>query len=60
MEIYKEMYYKMFNAVTEAMGSCGNITAYEILRKAQLDCEEMFMSAQDDESAGQKENSPPS
>lgn len=40
MNIYKEMYYKLFNRVTDAI---------EELKAAQLEAEEMFLSDPDGE-----------
>lgn len=45
MEIYKEMYLRLFNAVTDAIKLLPvDSSAAAILIKAQKDCEEMYIS----------------
>lgn len=49
MEIYKEMYLKLFNAVTDSVAEIENknyIRAKFLLEKAQAECEEMFVEAE--------------
>lgn len=48
--MYKEMYYHLFNAVTDAWtalerNNCG--MACEILKKAQTEAEEIYLSAEE-------------
>lgn len=45
MADYKQMYYRMFNAFTDAekLLECANI----ILREAQQECEELYIQASD-------------
>ena len=40
MENYKEMYYRLFNKITDAI---------EILKQAQIETEEMFINADENE-----------
>ena len=52
MEIYKKMYYRLFNAITDALAALEQQnfgTAAEILRQAQIDSEELYLDAEDDE-----------
>ena len=45
MEIYQRMYYKLFNAVTDAIRILPESSnAAKILIAAQQECEEMYMS----------------
>lgn len=45
MEIYKKMYLKLFNAVSDVIKLLPeNSAAAKLLIKAQQECEEMFMS----------------
>jgi len=46
MPDYEKMYYLLFNAVTDSLRRMEQMnfgTATEILKKAQIDCEEMYM-----------------
>lgn len=46
-ELYKAMYYKLFNAVTDALNFAASGDGYtlcQMLRKAQQDTEEIFIS----------------
>ena len=46
MEIYKKMYLRLFNAVTDALEAIQNKEdAAAVLIKAQQDCEEMYINA---------------
>ncbi len=51
--VYKEMYLKLFNAVTDALAEIDEnfniVNAVHILKKAQFDCEEIYLSAEDEE-----------
>ena len=52
MQTYKDMYLRLFNRVTDAMDGmeAGDMdAAYEILRKAQLETEEMYISGADED-----------
>ena len=40
---YKKMYLKLFNAVTDALEEKDRETSEEILKKAQCDCEEIYI-----------------
>jgi len=44
MSIYKGMYLKLFNAVTDAIEELKDNEVRNLLCKAQADCEEMYMS----------------
>ncbi len=47
-ELYKQMYYKLFNAVTDAIEAIDNgyaSTSRDILIQAQQNTEEIFISA---------------
>ena len=51
MEIYKKMYYRLFNGVTdalEAMEQQNFGTAAQLLRDTQSECEEMFLDAEEE------------
>ncbi|MEI3085877.1 MAG: hypothetical protein V8S87_07705 [Oscillospiraceae bacterium] len=41
--IYKKMYLKLFNAVTDALEEKDREKSDEILKKAQCDCEEIYI-----------------
>ncbi len=43
MEMYKKMYYKLFNAITDAIEIDDKEKADEILKNAQIETEEMFI-----------------
>ncbi len=47
MNIYKKMYYHLFNAVTDAIYEQNHIKRIEILKQAQIDTEEMYISVCD-------------
>ena len=47
MNIYKKMYYHLFNAVTDAIYEPNHIKRIEILKQAQIDTEEMYISVCD-------------
>lgn len=54
--MYKKMYFRLFNAITDALGALekGNIwDAKRLLMEAQCATEEMYISAEDDEESGQ-------
>ena len=45
--LYKKMYFSLFNAVTDAISALEHFeagTCLRILKKAQQDCEEIFVS----------------
>jgi hypothetical protein len=46
MDIYKEMYYKLFNAVTDALETANRLEAQNILVCAQQTTEKMYMEAE--------------
>ena len=51
MQIYQKMYFLLFNAVTDAISSMEQQNfgqAVQQLKKAQADCEELFMDAEDE------------
>ena len=54
MEIYKKMYYRLFNSITDALAALEQqnfgATA-EILRQAQIDSEEIYLDAEDEDEA---------
>ncbi len=43
-ELYKKMYYHLFNAVTDAINSKDPFEQIVILKQAQIDTEEMYIS----------------
>ena len=43
LELYKKMYYSLFNATTNAIKICENDIVKHILIKAQQETEEMYM-----------------
>lgn len=43
-ELYKKMYYHLFNAVTDAMSSGTKEEADIILRNAQIETEEIYIN----------------
>ena len=52
MEIYKKMYYRLFNGVTDALSALAQQNfgaAADILRQAQIDSEELFLDGSDGE-----------
>ena len=44
MEMYKKMYYTLFNAITDAIEEEDKEKAVEILKNAQIETEEIFIS----------------
>ena len=55
MNIYKTMYYRLFNRVTDVIYNTDK-TKYELieeLKLAQLETEEMFMSFEGDENSNE-------
>ena len=54
MEIYKKMYYRLFNSITDALAALEQQNfgaAAEILRQAQIDSEEIYLDAEDEDEA---------
>ena len=50
MEIYKKMYYRLFNGVTDALEAIEQQnfgTAAQLLRDTQSECEEIFLDKAD-------------
>lgn len=45
-ELYKAMYYKLFNAIADAMAKPVSLLRNEMLRQAQQETEEMYMAFQ--------------
>ena len=43
-ELYKKMYYHLFNAVTDAINTKDPFEQIDILKQAQIDTEEMYIS----------------
>ncbi len=43
-ELYKKMYYHLFNVVTDAINEPNYIRRIEILKQGQIDTEEMYIS----------------
>lgn len=43
-DLYKKMYYHLFNAVTDAINEPNHIKRIEMLKQAQIDTEEMYIS----------------
>ena len=53
MEIYKKMYYRLFNSVTDALAAMAQQNfgaAADLLRRAQIDSEALFLDGSDGES----------
>jgi len=49
MEIYKKMYLKLFNAVSDALSLINKTEkAAKLLKEAQQTCEELYMSAEEE------------
>ncbi len=44
MDIYKKMYYKLFNAITDSLQVEDKKVADELLKNAQIETEEMYIS----------------
>ena len=54
MEIYKKMYFHLFNAVTDALAALEQQNfgaAAELLVQAQQACEEIYLDAEDGDEA---------
>lgn len=49
-ELYKAMYYKLFNAISDSMSVPVALLRNQMLRKAQEETEEMYMAYQQSES----------
>lgn len=49
-ELYKAMYYILFNAITDAMTMPVSLLRNQMLRQAQEETEEMYMAYQQSES----------
>ena len=47
LELYRKMYYHLFNSVTDAIKICKNSTVKELLIKAQQETEEIYIGAED-------------
>ena len=43
-ELYKKMYLHLFNAVTDAINEPNHIRRIEMMKQAQIDTEEMYIS----------------
>ncbi len=43
-ELYKKMYYQLFNAITDAVNEKNPVKRIEILKHAQIETEEMYIS----------------
>ena len=43
-ELYKKMYYHLFNAVTDAIRADTKMVSDEILKKAQRETEELYIN----------------
>ncbi len=43
-ELYKKMYLYLFNAVTDAINEPNHIKRIEMMKQAQIDTEEMYIS----------------
>lgn len=43
-ELYKKMYLHLFNAVTDAINEPNHIKRIEMVKQAQIDTEEMYIS----------------
>ena len=53
MEIYKKMYYRLFNSITDALAAMAQQNfgaAADLLRQAQIDSEALFLDESDGES----------
>ena len=47
---YKNLYLKLFNSVTDGINALENfdgVKALQILKQAQIDCEELYISSQE-------------
>ena len=52
MEIYKKMYYRLFNSVTDALAAMAQQNfgaAADLLRQAQIDSEALFLDGSEGE-----------
>ena len=45
-ELYKKMYYHLFNAVTDAIRAKTKSETDEILKQAQIECEDVYCESQ--------------
>ena len=43
-ELYKKMYLHLFNAITDAINEPNHIRRIEMMKQAQIDTEEMYIS----------------
>ncbi len=48
MDLYKQMYYKLFNRVTTALGEEDVESIKMILKNAQIETEEMYIAGDED------------
>lgn len=48
-EPYKEMYLHLFRQVTKAIDMSNESTVRRLLKKAQINCEDIFISFEDEE-----------
>ena len=46
LELMKDMYFHLFNSITDALPYIRNEKAIEILKQAQVDTEEMYISVE--------------
>lgn len=44
IELFKKMYFHLFNSITDALPYIRNEKALEILKQAQIDTEEMYIN----------------
>ncbi len=55
--MYKKMYLHLFNAVTDSLDAMTGMNygkAYQLLKEAQAECEEMYLDAADNTEAEEK------
>ncbi len=45
MDVYKKMYFKLFNAITDSLELKEKEIADELLKKAQIETEEIYISS---------------
>ncbi len=43
-EMYKEMYYKLFNVITDVIEMCRDEKCINILKQAQIETEDIFIT----------------
>lgn len=48
MDVYKKMYYHLFNEITDILETDVDDFTREKLKQAQIDTEEMYISIEDD------------